>query len=297
MMKPTFLPVILSALLVLPAAGEDPGNDQAARYEEARAVLKRADVGPEEAARAFGMMKQAAEAGHLPAMKGLAYLYESGTGTKASRAKALEWYRRAAEKDDALARFNLAHLLVSHPQQPGEKPESVLARHAEGVEWYRRAADQGLTRACSAYGIILMRGDYQVTPDPAKAAPYLIKAAGDNDFEAMNALGLMYQSGTGVPLDCGAAETFLRKAAEGGHVKARANLGEMLDPDSQNRARRIEAIAWLTLAEQAQDPVARRILSVKGQAVSPDDMKAGRAMAAELERKAQAKLRKHTAEH
>lgn len=288
-MKPIFLSVILSTLLALPAVGEGSDSDHAARYEEARAVFKQENPSPEDATRAFGLMKQSAEAGHLPAMKGLAYLYESGTGTKTSRGKAVEWYRRAAEKDDPVSQFNLAHLLVSLPQQPGEKPESVNTRMAEGVEWYRRAADHGLTRACSAYGIILMRGDYQVTRDPAKAAPYLIKAADANDLEAMNALGLMYQSGTGVPYDRGVAETYLRKAAEAGHVKARANLGEMLGPDAQDRKRRIEAIAWLTLAEQAQDPVARRILSVKGQAISPDDMKAGRTMAAELDRNMQRK--------
>ena len=289
MMKPIYLPILLSTLLALPATAENPVADPAARYEEARAMLKQPNVSPEDATRAFGMMKQSAEAGHVPAMKVLAYLHESGTGTKASRAKALDWYRRAAERNDLVSQYNLAHLLVSGPQQPGESPESVHSRHAEGVEWYRRAADQGLARACSAYGVILMRGDYQVTRDPAKAAPYLVKAADANDPEAMNALGLMYQSGTGVPFDRGAAETYLRRAAEGGHVKARANLGEMLDPNAQDRDRRIEAIAWLTLAEQAQDPVARRILSVKGQAISPDDMKAGRAMAAELERKMQAK--------
>ncbi len=288
-MKPMFPPIILSTLLALPAAGGTLESDNASRYEEARAALKRTNPGPEEATRAFGLMKQSAEAGHVPAMKGLAYLYESGIGTKPSRTKALDWYRRAAEKDDPVARFNLAHLLVSHPQQPGEEPESVLARHAEGVEWYRRAADQGLTRACCAYGIILMRGDYQVASDPAKAAPYLIRAADANDFEAVNALGLMYQSGAGVPYDPGVAETCFRRAAEGGHVKARANLGEMLDSNSRDRKRRIEAIAWLTLAEQAQDPVARRILSVKGQAIPPDDMEAGRAMAAELERKMRGK--------
>jgi TPR repeat protein len=284
MMKPEFLPIILSALLAMKAAG---GNTVAASYEEARSALKQTNLSPAETGRAFALMKQAAEAGHLPAMKGLAYLYESGIGTKKSRTIALEWYRRAADQDDPVSQFNLAHLLVSHPQQPGETPESVNSRMTEGVEWYRRAADHGLTRACSAYGVILMRGDYQTLPDPAKAARYLIKAADDNDLEAMNALGLMYQSGNGVPYDLGAAETYLRNAAMAGHVKARANLGDLLDPNAQDRKRRIEAIAWLTLAEKAQDPVARRVLSVKGQAVSPDDMKAGRTMAAELERQAQ----------
>lgn len=288
-MKPRLNSIILSALLVAPALAASPAEDTAARFEEARAALKRPDATPAAAERAFGLMKESAEAGHVPAMAGLAYLYESGIGTKPSHTDAVEWYRRAAEKDHAISQFNLAHLLVSRSQQPGEEAASVVARHAEGVEWYRRAADQGLTRACSAYGIILMRGDYQITADPAKAAPYLIKAADDGDLEAMNALGLMYQSGNGVPRDLATAETFLRRAAHAGHVKARANLGEFLDPNSRDYKHRIEAIAWLILAEEAQDPVAKKVLAIKSQAVSPMDMKASRAKADELRREFRAK--------
>lgn len=288
-MKLRLIPIILLALFANPAHAEVASKDPAARFEEARAVLKKSNVAPAEAERAFGLMKESAEAGHVPAMAGLAYLHESGTGTKKSRSKAVEWYRRASEKDHAISQFNLAHLLVSLGQQPGEEPASVNARFAEGVEWYRRAAEQGLTRARSAYGIILMRGDYQTTADPAKAAPYLLKAADDGDLEAMNALGLMYESGNGVPRDLPTTENYLRKAAQAGHVKARANLGDFLDPNSPDRKRRIEAIAWLTLAAQEQDPVAKRVIAVKSQAVSPADMEDGRAKAEELSREFPAK--------
>lgn len=283
-MKLRLIPIILSSLLVSIALADVTENDSAVRFEEARAILQRADVAPDEAGRAFGLMMGSANGGHVPAIAGVAYLYESGIGTNKSRSKAVEWYRRAAETGHPISQFNLAHLLVTHRQQEGEEPASVNARLAEGVEWYRRAADQGLTRALSAYGVILMRGDYQTTAEPAKAARYLLKAANDGDLEAMNALGLMYQSGNGVPRDLPTSETFLRKAAEAGHVKARANLGEFLDPNSATRERRIEAIAWLSLAAQADDPVAKRVIAVKSNAVSPVDMKAGREKAAKLRR-------------
>lgn len=282
-MKLRLIPIILSALFANLALGEQLTEGAAPGFEEARAVLMRSNVAPAEAERAFTLMKESAESGHVPAMAGLAYLHESGIGTKQSYPEAVEWYRRAAEKEHAISQFNLAQLLT-RGQQPGEEPASVNARLAEGVAWYRRAADQSLTRACSTYGIILMRGDYQITADPAKAVPYLIKAVDDGDLEAMNALGLMHQTGNGVARDHAATETLLRKAAQAGHVKARANLGEFLDPNSNDRSRRIEAIAWLMLAEQAQDPVAKRVLAVKSQAVSPVDMTAGRSKANELRR-------------
>ena len=156
------------------------------------------------------------------------------------------------------------------------------------MEWLRKAADQGLVDGQATYGLILYRGDFGTKPDAAAAAGYLKPAADAGNLEAMNALGMMYKVGNGVTYDPSASEDFFRRAAMAGHVKAQANLGEFLNPLSPKSDRRIEALAWLFIAEESDNVVAKKLLAVKLQAISPDDVAAGKKMAAEIKPKIRA---------
>ena len=286
----------LSLILGSPAAKADqPGTavpglaaavDKASAeslYQTARDLLK-AGGGDDEARKGFTLMLEAAGQGYLPAVAGVGYLYTSGLGVAKDNVEAAKWFRAAADQEHAISRYNLGKLLVADeiPLPAGSTDRAV--QHTEGVEWIRKAANQGQIEAKSDYGIILMRGDFGVKPDPAAAAPYLIAAAEAGNSEAMNTLGTMYQLGNGVPFDLGAAERSFRKAAMMGHVKAQANLGEHLDPSSPDSSKRVEALAWLYLAEQAKDPVAMKILQNKAAVISPGDEAAGRKKAAEFRR-------------
>jgi TPR repeat protein len=228
-------------------------------------------------------MKELAEQDHLAAIAGLAYLYQEGIGTVRDYVKAGKWLRMAAERGHAISMFNFAGLLVRDriPLEDGETDRG--RQYAEGVEWYRKAAESGLEEARVGYGIILMRGDYGSKPDPKKATTYLIPAAEGGHLEAMNALGTMYEIGNGVPYSVSTAETWFRKAAEKGHLKARSNLYRVLDAHpSGSPERRIEALAWLILAEQDGDVVAKKIFNVKTSGVSAANMALAREKAAQL---------------
>jgi TPR repeat protein len=277
---------IVPLAIMLTAAGNlaaDPaaGNPQAA-YEETAAILK--DPNADDAAKisAFSKMKELAAEGHVPAMAGLGYLYQEGIGTAKSPVSAAEWLQKAAEKGHAISMFNLAGLLVRDriPLAEGEKDRG--RQYAEGVDWFRKAAEAGLERARVGYGIILMRGDYGSKPDPKQAATYLIPTAEAGNLEAMNALGTMYEIGNGVPYSVATAETWFRKAAEKGHLKARSNLSRILDAHSPTHPRRIESTAWLILAEQDGDVVAKKIFNTKTATLSSKDMAEARKEAQRL---------------
>lgn len=285
----SFLLVVPTAVFSQPRTGESAplapeSVEPSAAYQTARDLLK-ANQGEESARKGFQMMREAAEKGYLPAIAGVAYLYNVGMGTPKDNATAAKWFRLAAEKEHAISRYNLGKLLVAD-EIP--LPEGIVDRkvqHDEGVEWIRKAADQGLPDALASYGIILYRGDFGTKRDAATAARYLKQAADAGDLEAMNVLGVMHKTGRGVPHDPGESERLYRQAAMAGHVKAQANLGEFLNPSAPNYDRRIEALAWLFIAEESEDIVAKKILAVKLHATSPDDVAAGKKMAAEIKQK------------
>jgi TPR repeat protein len=277
---------IVPLAIMLTAAGElaaDPTakNPQAA-YEETAAILKDPSAGATAKSSAFSKMKELAAEGHVPAMAGLGYLYQEGIGTAKSPVSAAGWLQKAAEKGHAISMFNLAGLLVRDKIPLAEGDKDRGRQYAEGVDWYRKAAEAGLERARVGYGIILMRGDYGAKPDPKQAATFLSPAAEEGNLEAMNALGTMYEIGNGVPYSVATAETWFRKAAEKGHLKARSNLSRILDSHSPTRPRRIESIAWLILAEQDGDVVAKKIFNIKTAATSAADMGAARKEALRL---------------
>ena len=294
----TRLIILLAATGVYPSVSAQPAPVSKAEtsieelspesnYQAARNLLK-SKQDEESLRKGFQMMLVAAEKGDLQAIAGLAYLYNAGMGTPKDNATAAKWYRLAAEKEHAISQYNLGKLLVADeiPLPAGVVERKV--QHDEGVEWLRKAADQGLVDGQATYGLILYRGDFGTKPDAAAAAGYLKPAADAGNLEAMNALGMMYKVGNGVTYDPSASEDFLRRAAMAGHVKAQANLGEFLNPLSPNSDRRIEALAWLFIAEESDNVVAKKLLAVKLQAISPDDVAAGKKMAAEIKPKIRA---------
>lgn len=250
-------------------------------YQTARELIK-ANEGEESMRKGFQMMLAVAEKGYLPAIAGVAYLYNVGMGTPKDNATAAKWFRLAAEKEHAISRYNLGKLLVTNEIPLPEGTVDRKTQHDEGVVWIRKAADQGLRDAQAAYGVILLRGDYGTKPDAVAAAGYLKPAADAGNLEAMNALGLMHQTGNGVARDPGESERLYRRAAMGGNVKAQANLGEHLDPSSKKTEQRIEALAWLLIAEESKDVVAKKILALKLPASSPDDVAAAQKKADEI---------------
>ena len=93
---------------------------------------------------AIGELMRLARQGNTAAQVRLAYLYYTGRDIPVPRNvhEGAAWYRAAAEKGDAIARYNLG-VVYEHGM-------GVAADRAEAIRWYRAAAEAGASRAEAA---------------------------------------------------------------------------------------------------------------------------------------------------
>jgi len=109
---------------------------------------------------------------------------------------AFAYFRKAAERDQRVAQFNLAVMLV--------QGEGVAADPAQGISWLRRSADNGLARAQYALGVFLERGQY-VERSLTEATAWYEKAARLGWRYAQVSVATQYFLGRGAALDYTAA--------------------------------------------------------------------------------------------
>jgi TPR repeat protein len=250
-------PPVLTGIQAAAERGEADG-----RFQLARAYLHGYGV-PKNPAKSLELMRAAAEQGHADALGGVGYFYSNGITVEKSEKEAASWFRKGAENGSAKAQLNLAKLLLA--AKASGLPDAVPARtpeelRAEGLQWLTKSADQGLADAALVYGSVLYFGEHGVSQDYGKAAHYLKIAAASGSAEARNTFGLMNQLGLGMEKDATAAESWFRKAALDGHLKAQSNLGRLLDPLANDKATRIEALGWLVIAAARGEVTAAKSL-------------------------------------
>ena len=260
----------------LPAAAER--GDADAQYQLARAYLRGEGV-VKDPQKAFELMKAAADQGNAEAIGGLGYFYSIGLTVPKDEKQALEWFRKGAEKGSAKSQFNLGNALLKGKGGAGTDAEKS---QQEALQWIKKAADQGLPEAGLAYGRFLYFGDHGLAKDYESAARYLKIAAAADIADAQNILGFMNNMGWGGPVDKVMAEQWFRKAALQGNLKAQANLGRILNPLSEDRKTRIEALAWLLISAERGEVTARKELDDTVEGLKDGEMDAAKARAPEL---------------
>jgi hypothetical protein len=109
-------------------------------------------------------------------------------------------------------------------------------------------------------GDAFYRGKLGQTTDYKKAYFWLLKAAEGGMGKAQNMVGVMHQSGKGVPLDRKEAEAWFRKSAAQGDINGQSNLGHLLYTQPGDRSAKLEAIKWLLVARQRGDVLATQTL-------------------------------------
>jgi uncharacterized protein len=108
------------------------------------------------------LLLKAGELGSLEAQRDLGALYATGDWTGPRDAvRAVEWYRRAAERGHPDAQYNLGFMYVLG--------EGVQADPNEGVQWLRRSADQGDDSAIRLLADLYRNGRYGISADPVEA--------------------------------------------------------------------------------------------------------------------------------
>jgi tetratricopeptide (TPR) repeat protein len=141
-------------------------------------------------------------------------------------AKAVMWYKKAAEQGDAEAQDWLGDCYLSG--------EGVAQDEAQAVKWYRKAAEQGNTEAQISLG-----GCYL---GKAEAVKWYRKAAEQGDAFAQFMLGTCYNNGYGVPKDDVVAYMWYNLSAAKGDdcaAKCREELGSKMTPEQIAEAQRL----------------------------------------------------------
>ena len=90
-------------------------------------------------AKAVAYYRKAAEKGYARGQRNLGFMYENGEGVAKNYAEAVKWYRKAAEQGLAMAQYDLGRMYDSGK---GVKKDTTLAN-----VWYLEAANQGYEKA------------------------------------------------------------------------------------------------------------------------------------------------------
>ena len=187
--------------------------------------------GKKDAARAVDYLKDAAEAGYVPAQFNLAKLYAGGTdGVARNQALANSLFAQAAQAGHVEAMLAVGRIY--------DAGLGVPADPAKAIVYYKEAALKGNADAQSALATFFYEG--QVVPqDLATARKLFQTAAMRGQVEAMFNLAVMSVRGEGGPKDLAMGYVWLNLAKSAGHDATDAALkavAPLLTPQDQARA-------------------------------------------------------------
>lgn len=252
--------LVVSACLALafsqePQADETLGKKEISSadqiFEKARGLLHGTDGGSPEPEKAFELFNQAAELGHPDSLGAVGYFYSEGIIVEKNDAVAFWWFEQGAHRGSAKSAFNLANFYV---EGRGVEPTPQAAFY-----YFSIAAENGMAEAHASMADFLLFGIHG-TVDQELALKHARIAAEAGVPQAWNLLGVIYENGLGATADLSKAEGCFRKAAIAGNAKGQTNLGLLLDPRSDDKSKRSEAISWLVSAESKGEPVATKLL-------------------------------------
>jgi TPR repeat protein len=162
--------------------------------------------------------------------------------------RALEHFRKAAERNQRVAQFNLAVMLLTG--------DGVPADPAAGLGWLRRAADNGMARAQHALGLLYDSGEHVGGRSPQQATLWYRKAAEQGWRDAQLNLGTQYFLGRGAPQDMREAARWYEKAAEQGDEGAAYILASLYEKGDGVERSYQQAFYWYSQAAASGDPAA-----------------------------------------
>lgn len=166
-----------------------------------------------------------AKAGDAAAQFELGRDYEDGKGVRQDDAKAVEWFRKAAEQGNPQAQNSLGLMYADG--------RGVKRNKHEAVHWYRMAADSGLPEGFYNLAISYFNAEgvnenlhlafvymsiaaAKGEPDALHALPHIREALHDQLDEAKMELAERYEEGENVSQDYSAAAKIYQDVAETG---------------------------------------------------------------------------------
>ena len=156
-----------------------------------------------------------AQHGHAASQLNLGVMFDKGQGVPEDHAKAVEWFRRAAELDNQLAQYNLG---VMYREGRGVEEDDL-----EAVKWFIKAADQGENFGEFALALAYLNGE-GVEQDIDEGLQWLKLAVEHGNSAAMFEYGRLLETGQLVSQDVSASLDLFHQAAEAGSAAARFGL-------------------------------------------------------------------------
>ncbi len=205
--------------------------------------------------KAIEYYRRAADKGIFEAMYMMGNLYETGSGNvEQDYDKAFKWYKTAADKGFAKAMNRIGDLYVT--QNLGDK-ENVEECNNLAREWYDLALSGGYVYAYSSIGNMIENG-YNGEADFEGAFDYYKKSADYGDPRAMAYIGRMYSWGY-ISSDDNLAEAWkwYKKAALEGDTDAMLYLGMKMEEINEYD----EAKKWYLKASIGNNAVAMRYIA------------------------------------
>lgn len=208
-------------------------------------------------AKALEYYRRAAQANHPEALAGLgaAYALGQGVGEKDAQA-AVDYFRKSAVLGSSIGQLNLGSALING--------QGVERDTEEGLGWVSKAAAQGLVKAQMYLAQLYATGDSGVSFDAEQAASWAKKAADQDYPPALNLYGTMLRDGNGVASDLEASVSCFQKAADLGHLKSYLNLGSAYFYGQGTQLDRITGMSWWFAGEELGDggcrETARRLI-------------------------------------
>lgn len=201
------------------------------------------------------------------AMTLLGELYAQGLGVGRDDAKAVQWYKMAAAKNDRDAMFALA--MFNFESRAGQTSRE------EGARLLDSAAKLGHAVAAYDLGLLYLQGQ-QFPRDFKRAAALFLQAAEAGNAEAQYALGTMYKEGSGVPQDKTKAMQLMGLASVAGNLDAMVEYaiaqfnGDGVAKD-ETAAARLFLIAARRGNAVAQNRLSRILMAGRGMPADPSE--------------------------
>ena len=181
--------------------------------------------------------------GSAPAQFSLGDFYFNGDGVKQDYSEAANWYRKAAEQNDAHAQYKLGFCYAYG--------RGVAKDDAEAVKWIRKAAEQGESEAQIRLGLAYAQSIFGTNfdglglqQDYRQAVKWFLRAANQGDAMAQAALGVCFRDGQGVPKNRVEAYMWLNLASAQsvpGSAHMRDSLGRIMAPEEIAKAEQFSA--------------------------------------------------------
>ncbi len=213
-------------------------------------VYKHGTGVPADPAKAIGFFRTAAEQGHEQARLQLGLIYMTGDGVDRDVAEALKWFRLAAEGGSPRGRAYLGNMY--------QLGMGVVADVAEAKRLYLLAAEDSDPLAQLLMGALYSTGN-GVPRDQAEAVKWYRLSANQGEMRAQHFLGVHYSNGEGVEKDDAEGARWIRRAAEQGHASSQGMLSAMYRDGLGVERDLVRAYAWAVLAVKSEVPRSRAL--------------------------------------